>query len=103
MPAVSSALTMSRTCSVVNWWRIAWLPSRRVESISRTFRSMVFLLYPALGRRLDQLAALLQQALGVHLADADRGGGLDVQVARVLGQVGAGALDLDEYRDAVVV
>ena len=39
-PAPSSACTVARTCSSVNWCDIAWLPSRSVVSVMRTGRSV---------------------------------------------------------------
>ena len=39
-PAASKAAVVARTCSSVNWWLIAWLPSRSVVSVILTGRDV---------------------------------------------------------------
>src|SRR6266540_336985 len=95
-PAASRPPAMRATCSAVNWCALAWLPSRRVESITRTWRSGTGLHPPG-------PPAGGEQAPGDLLADPDRRGGHDVEVAGVARQIVAGTLDLDEHGHLLVV
>src|SRR5262245_49118588 len=93
MPASSSAPTMARTCSSVNWWRLACEPSRRLVSVTRMSRSSEYVMASSWsGARGEQLAGGLLAHLGGRR-------GHDVEVAGVRRQVVAGSLDLEERGD----
>src|SRR5574341_2296265 len=87
-PARSSPPAIEATCAAVNWCALAWLPSRRVESMTRTARSAITGVQSGRGGR---------QALGDLLADPHRRRGHDVEVPGVPRQVVPGPLDLDEH------
>src|SRR6266540_1033526 len=91
-PARSSPPAIAATWSAVNWWALAWLPSRKVESITRTPRGS------AIGDPLPRL-----EPLGDLLADPHRRRGHDVQVPGIGRQVVASALHLHEDGDLLVV
>src|SRR6266536_1541751 len=91
-PARSSPPAIAATWSAVNWWALAWLPSRNVESITRTPRGS------AIGDPLPRL-----EPLGDLLADPHRRRGHDVQVPGIGRQVVASALHLHEDGDLLVV
>src|ERR1700723_2774766 len=95
-PAPSSAATMFRTFSTVNWCLIACEPSRSEESVTRTSRSA---LYDMKGSSCRELGALGQDPRGEPFPDPGGGGGHDVEVARVRRQEVARPLDLDEDGD----
>src|SRR6266545_2135645 len=91
-PARSSPPAIAATWSAVNWCALAWLPSRNVESITRTARGS------AIGDPLPRL-----EPLGDLLADPHRRRGHDVQVPGIGRQVVASALHLHEDGDLLVV
>src|SRR5579859_1158720 len=94
-PAWSSACTTARTWPSVNWCAMAWLPSRSVESVSRTSAIPALLSFRELGPVETSLLSLGQQ----H-ADPGGGRGHDVQVPRPRRQVVAAAGDLEQDADA---
>src|SRR6266446_6220109 len=103
-PARSRAPTTTRTSSTVIWWRLAWLPSRRVES------QMVTAVMPAPGTAGPGMSADPRGG-GVHRPDRPGeslphpGGGRrhDVEVAGVGREVVAGTGHLEEHAHPVVV
>src|SRR6202046_5231139 len=100
-PAPSSAATMFRTFSTVNWCLIACEPSRSEESVTRTSRSA---LYDMKGSSCRELGALClrtrcQDPRREPFTDPGGGGGHDVEVARVRREEVARPFDLDEDSD----
>src|SRR5262245_2788886 len=76
-------------CSTVNWWPLAWEPSRSDVSVTRTSRVSEY----------GMSGPPIEQVPSDGLADLGGGGGHDVEVAAVRRQVVARPLDLDERRD----
>ena len=99
-PAASSAATIDRTSSAVNWWRLWCEPSRSDVSVIRMsqmgLKKMSVLMPDA---PVAALTAMPQSLLGDLLADLGGRRGHDVEVARIRRQVVARALDLDERGD----
>src|SRR5690606_28171919 len=100
MPASSSAVATSTICWTVIWCRCGCIPSRRHMSWMRTFlpsRFMASFFAPSGG--------LLgcEDLFGDHLGRAQASGRHDVEVARVLRQEVAEALDLHEDRHALAI
>src|ERR1700734_2486975 len=92
-PAPSSAATMFRTFSSVNWCLIACEPSRSEESVTRTSRSALY------DMKVSPLRPFGQDPRGEPFPDPGGGGGHDVEVARVRRQEVARPFDLDEDGD----
>ena len=98
-PAASSAEVTAVTSAVVNWCRTAWLPSRRVLSVSRT-NGLVSVVVRCCSRGVvvTWSPPSIGPGLRDQLAGTHRGGRHDVQVSGPLGQVVAVPADLQEHR-----
>src|SRR5689334_16408105 len=100
--AASSPVATAIICSSEIWWRLGCIPSRRLMSWSVTFLPCSFIGSLSIELRLEHQSAV-RHLVREHLRRAQRGGGHDVEVAGVFGQVIAEPLHLDEGRHAPTI